>query len=885
MKPRHPLDGFDEDMRDHIERETQENVERGLAPEEARRRAMLRFGNVALAREDTRAVWIQRWAERLIQDVRYTLRTLRKAPAFTLAAVGTLALGVGATTAMFTVVNGVLLRPLPYSQADRVVSVWTRYLPESGYDFPEFNLSGPELVDYRAQTRALADVAGFVIGGTILRTGDEPRPVNLARATANLFTTLGVQAAIGRGFLAGEDQPGAACVAVLSHGLWVDAFGGDPEAVGSVVQMGGAPCEVVGVMPAGFAFPGWFPDAEPRLWRNFIVDPASPLWDRGSHNLLAVGRLAAGATFADAEAEARALMAGWREAFPDHYTGHFVFLRPFLDDVVGDVRAPLVTLLAAVGVVLLIVCANLGSLLLARGESRRRELGVRLALGAARQRVAAQVFTESLALALAGGVLGVAAAALLTDGLLALYPGPLPRGEAITLDWRVVGFAAAMTGLTALLFGVAPALRAASASPGEALRTGGRSVAGHAGGARLMRGLVVAELALGVMLVIGAGLLARSYGKLLGVDLGMDTQDVYVLSLALPGATYPDTASVGVFYQPLVERIAALPGVESAGAVSSLPIFSGVGARDDFVIEGRPEPPPGQPAWNAGYVMATPGYFETLRIPVRSGRVFQPSDHRDAPWVAVINEATARRYWPGENPIGRRLRYRSAGDPEPAPQWITVVGLVGDTRADGAREEPAPQIFVPHAQTPRAAYQGRFMTLVVRAAEDPLALAPALRAVVREADPGLPLIQNRLLDGVVRDSVGQPRFTSLLVTGFAAVALLLGALGIHGVLAYWVALRSRELGVRLALGASPAAVLRLVLGQGVRLTLLGIGLGLTAALGLTRLIRGLLFGVGATDPLSFGVAVAVLGAAALIACYGPGRRAARIDPVVALRVE
>jgi predicted permease len=697
-------------------------------------------------------------------------------------------------------------------------------------------------------------------------------------ATANLFSTLGVQPAMGRTFRDGEDQPGAPCVVVLGHGVWLDVFGGDPNAVGRTVRLDGVPCEVVGIMPAGFAFP----DASARWWRNTIMDPATPLWgNRESHNWSAVGRLAPGVSLDEAGAEARTLAANWRETY-DHYEGHYVFLRPFMDEIVGTVRPQLNMLLGAVGLVLLVICANLASLLLARGEGRRRELAVRLALGAGRARLVGHLLTESVLLALAGGVLGVTAAVAFLDGLLRLYPGTLPRAEAIAIDWRALAFATAVTAVTALLFGLLPALRASSSSPETALHAQTRGVKG--GGSRLMRAFVIAEVALSVVLVAGAGLLLRSYENVRTVDLGFDAEGVYTVAQALPGTTYPAPADVRNFYASLLERVAALPGVESAGAISALPLQGAYGGLNDFTIEGRPQPAQGEPTWNAGEVMVTPGYFETMRIPVVAGRSIEARDQRDAPWVAVINEEAVRLYWPNENPLGRRIRYVSPQTPDAPPQWITIVGVVKNTLAQGAQGVQRPQIFYPHAQMVRD-FGGRFMAIVVRASRDPLALATAVNATVREADTALPPIRGQLMQDIVGTSVGQPRFTSMLATFFAVVALLLGALGIHGVLSHVVAQRVGELGVRLALGARPAALLRLVVGQGMWLACLGVALGVVAALAGARVLRGLLFGVGPSDPTSFVVTIAVLGAAALLACYGPARRAARIDPMTALRAD
>jgi predicted permease len=818
----------------------------------------------------------------IFRNVRHALRVLARAPGFSLTVVVTLALGLGAATAMFTIVNSVLLRPLPLGDAERVLAVWTRYEPSSGHDLPQFSLSGPEFTEYRAQTRALEDVAAFTQPGATLATdaaGAEPIRVSQVVGTANLFATLGVQPMLGRAFRAGEDEPGAPCVVVLSYGLWQRAFGGEPSAVGRTAHLNDTPCEVVGVMPAGFAFP----TATSHLWRNAIVDPASPVWsERLEHGFRAVGRLAPGVTLQEAEAELRTLMANWREA-SDHYEGHYLYLNPYLDEIVGEVRPALSMLLGAAGLVLLVICANLASLLLARGEGRRRELAVRQALGAGRGQLVAHLLTESALLALAGGALGVAAATALLNGLLRLYPFTLPRAETIALDWRALAFASAVTGLTVVLFGLVPALRTSSTSPEAVLRAQTRGVVG--GRTRLMRAFVVAEVALSVMLVTCAGLLLRSYDNVRSVGLGFDSQGVYTVGQALPESRYPDSSAVVAYYASLLERVAALPGVERVGAISSLPVRNGAGPTNDFTIEGRAPPLPGKPSWSAGHVTVTPGYFEAMRVPLLEGRYIDGTDVPGGARVAVINEEAARRYWPDESPIGQRVRHVPEELLGQFP-WITIVGVVGNTRADGPQADVVPQIFFPHADVARAAVgNGRAMSLVVRTAGDPLAVTTAVNATLRSADPALALVGAALMQDVVRTSAGAPRFTSQLAAAFAAIALMLGALGIHGVLSYVVAQRVGELGVRLALGARPEALLKLVVGQGMWLAGLGVTIGVVAAWGGARLLRGLLFGVGPSDPASFVVAVVVLGAAAFVACYGPARRAARIDPMAALRAE
>ena len=813
-----------------------------------------------------------------VRDLRHATRALARSRAFSLVAVLTLGLGIGAATAMYTVVDGVLLRPLPFPDAGRVVSIWTRFLPESGYNFDRFPLSGPELLDYRTQSHALGQVAAYLPTGALVegRDGRDSVRVQQVLASSNLFATLAVQPEVGRGFVAGEDQPGAPCVAVLSHGLWLDAFGGDPASIGGPMRIGGEACTVVGVMAPGFVFP----DSSVRLWRNLILDPASPGWGRKNHNFSAVGRLAPGVTLAQADAERTTLMAAWAREYPDHHKGHFVYLRPLLEDVVGDVGSGLTLLFVAAGFLLAIICANLASLMLARGERRRRELGVRLALGCGRGRLITQLLAESFVLAAGGGALGSLFGVFIVKALLSVYPGTLPRADAISIDWRAYVFTVAAAAGSALLFGLVPALRATSIPPAEATRSQGRGAAGQSR-AGLMRALVVAQVALSVTLVAGAGMLLRSYENLRAANLGFDADGVYTVSQALPASAYPDAAGIRAFYASLIERVAALPSVRSVGATSSLPLTGGTGPRDDFVIEGRPDAAPGEQQPNAGFVQITPGYFETLRIPLLAGRGIEPGDVRDAPWVAVINDAAAKRYWANEDPVGKRLHFHAAGD----EKWITIVGVVANTRVNGARADPEPQLFVPHAQAPRDTYPGRLMTIVVRAAGDPAPVAAAVRDAIRAADRSLPLIGGQLMTDVVSASVGQPRFTSQIVLFFASAALLLGALGIHGVLSYVVAQRVGELGVRVALGARPGAVLRFVLRQGMGLAAIGVVIGVGATLALAQLLRSLLFAVRPVDAISVAAAVALLAVAALLACLGPARRAARIDPIAALRAE
>jgi predicted permease len=813
---------------------------------------------------------------------RRALRRLSREPGFALLVLLTLAVGVGANTAIFSLVDQQLLRPLPYPEPQRLVAVYSRFLPASGLDFPRFPLSGPEFLDYQEQTRRLAGVAAYQLAGFNFTPPDgRPERVDAVAATAGLFEVLAVQPVLGRGFLPSEDQPGARCVAVLSHGLWRGSFGGDPGVVGREVRLDGEPCEVVGVMGEAF----FFPSAQARLWRPLTLDPTAASWGRANHGFLAVGRLAPAAGMAEAEAEMGLLMERWAREEPHYANGHFLILRSLTRDLAGDLRPRLLLLLGSAGTLLLVMCINLASLFLARGEAASGALAVRAALGASRGRLVGLLCGECLLLASAGSVLGLLLAAGLRRRLLALYPADLPRLAGTGLDLQAFLFAAAAASLAVVVVGLLPALQATGARLQQARRRRGRSTFGDRRGARLRGALVVAQVMLGLVLLSSAGLLARSYRELRRVDLGFAAEGVLTLSLELPPAAYRETERVRALYAALLERVRELPGVESAGAISSLPLWAGAAPADSFLIEGRPEPESGSQWPTAGFVMVTPGAFEALRMPLRGGRSFTPGDRRDAGWVAVVNQETARRYWPGEDPIGRRIRYPFSA-PEAPPRWIEIVGVVASARHESPWEPAAPAIYVPLAQTPRdPPYSGRFMTLAVRAGGAAPGLAPAIQAVVRELDPGLPVIQPQTMPEVVARALGEPRFTSVLAGAFALTALLMGALGLYGLLAYTVRQRLREYGLRLALGARGADVQRLVLRRGMGLVAAGLALGLPAALVLGRLLEGILYGVGPADPATYLGVCGVLTAAAALACALPARRAAAVDPLVTLREE
>jgi putative ABC transport system permease protein len=819
------------------------------------------------------AAMTQLWA-----DLRLGVRRLVLAPTFTLAVVLTIATGIGLNTAMFTLVKGVILDPLPYPQPDALVAVYTRYLPSTGYDFPYFSLSGPELLDVRRDVRSLTVSAYTGASWNAAPDGSEAERVQGVAATAELFNVLGVQAVRGRTFTASDGEPGAPCVTVVSDGFWRDRLGAAVDVVGRNIRLDGRPCTIVGVMPAGFMFP----TDQIRLWTPLVLDPTDIRWDRQSHPYLAIGRLAAGSTRDQAEAELELLRAAWSDRFPDHYAkGHFVVLRSLKEDLVDDLRFALLALLGAVGFVLLIVCANLAGLLLSRAEARRREVAIRTALGAARTRLVRQLLTEYLLLACVGGVLGLTLAQWMLPVLLAAHGGELPRGGAFTLDGTVLIFTALSAVLAGVIFGLAPALQLSRARVQDALAADGRTATARRSSVRLQSSLVVSEVALSVVLITGAILLLRGYVGLLRVNPGFDANGVQTFRLFTPSATYPTGGHVQRFYSELQARLAGLPGVASVGAITNLPLQS-AGAPDDFQIENAPPPAAGEPARNARFLMVTPGALESLRVPLRRGRLLSDRDVRGQPLVAVINETAARMYWQSDDPIGRRIRYY--GDNQP---WIAVVGIVGDIRSMGLERDAPPAIYVPHAQSPRPQYEGRAMTMVIRGMTNRTAstLVPALRSTVASLDPALPLSNVLPMTTVVDRSADEPRFAALLMAFFAASALALGAVGIYGVLAYAVERRRMEIGVRLALGADRSSIYWLVLGRGLTLAVLGVVIGLGLAESVTRLLSGLLYGLRPAPVLTMTVVPLILLAAALAACAIPAWRATRVDPVLALRGE
>ncbi|MFW6078570.1 MAG: ABC transporter permease [Gemmatimonadota bacterium] len=798
----------------------------------------------------------------LIQDLRYAIRTLSRRPGFTVVAVLTLALGIGANTALFSVVDGVLLEPLPYPESDRVAMIFmTR--PESSAG----NFSYANFEDTRERVRSLDAFAAWGAGAATLTggAGDAAR-IDGARVTADFFRVFGVEPALGRTFVPEELTPGGEPVVVLSHGLWRDRYGGDPGIVGRTVMLDGAAHTVVGVMPPGYAAP-----YDARIWRPFIPT-TDPVRRRAFHNIRAVGRLAADTDTEAADGELDGIMATLAEAHPDVNAGAGARVEPLRDVIVDDVRSALLVLLGAVGFLLLIACANVANLFLARATSRRREIGIRAAMGAGRGRLVRQFLVESTLLAAVAGAAGVLLAAWGVDTLLVLGGEMIPRVEQVAVDGRVLGVALALSLATGALFGLAPALRVSRERIVEVLRSGwGQSA--DAGSRRLRAGLVVAEMALAVVLVCGAGLLLRSFVQLQGIDPGFRTERLIGFELALPEARYEGSDRVVAFYDELADRLEALPGVSAAGYALTPPVGGG-GWSTTMRIEGRPVPESEAPS--VAFNVVSPGYFATLGTPVLRGREFDARDDADAPGVVLINRTAAERFWPGEDPVGRRI---NAG-PNPDAPYATIAGVVDDVREGPLEREAGPTLYFPHAQE-----AFRSVAVIARTGTDPAAVLPSVRDAVAGLDPELPLLGLGTAEEQLSGAVAGPRFNMVILGTLAALALLLACIGIYGVLAYMVGRRTREIGVRIALGADRRDVVGLVVRDGLRLTALGLAIGLAGAVALGRLLSSLLFDVGPTDPATFAVVAGLVTITALAATWVPARRATRVDPIVALREE
>jgi putative ABC transport system permease protein len=801
----------------------------------------------------------------IIQDLRYAVRMMLKQPVFTAVAVIALALGIGANTAIFTVVNAVLLRPLPYHDPDSLVWVW-----DTQPQLARAPTSLPDFIDWREQNQSFESLAAFLNGNMFVDDGSGVQETPVGLVTPDFFSVFRVKPVLGRTFTEEETQPGRHRVAVLSQGMWQRRFGADPNVLGQTIQLSGAAYTIIGVLPAGFSYPN-----EAQLWRPIQIDPKQ--LNRGPHYLQVVGRLRSGVTIQQAQAEMSTIASHLAEQYPDKIAGHGVKLELLSDRVVGNIGTALFVLLGAVGFVLLIACANVANLQMVRAGARQKEIAIRTALGAGRSRIIRQLLTESILLAVAGGGAGLLVAVWGVNSLVSLSTDTIPRVREIGIDGKVAFFTILVSLVTGVVFGLAPALQVSKPDLVDALKESSRTTPG-ARHNTLRSALVVTEVALSLVLLIGSGLMIRSFAKLNSVHPGFDPENVATMGVTLLRANYPDDTHVAATYSQLLEQLAAAPGVESVGATTELPL-SGASTSDYFTIEGRPAIPKAeQPLTECRTV--TPHFFESMRIPLLAGRDFTPTDTKQSPNVAVVNEVFARLFFPGEDPLGHRLNLQGQfRDP------LVIVGVVGNVRDFGLDEQPKPGIYYPYLQSPLFEDLSRSLTLVIRTKSDPASLMESLRAEMLSMDKTLPVYSLKPMTEYLHDSLSRRRFNMVLLSVFAAVALVLAAVGIYGVISYTVSQRTHEIGIRLAIGAHAGNILRLVIGQAMLLTIIGIALGLAASFALTRLLESLLFEVSATDPLTFAVIAVILTGVALAACFVPARRATKVDPMIALRYE
>jgi putative ABC transport system permease protein len=859
---------LEEEVRFHLEMKAEEYAAAGMSPDEARRAARRQFGNETRLREMSRETWGFVMLETLIQDVRYGARVLAKYKGFTAVAVLTLALGIGMNTAIFSVVNAVLLRPLPYEDSHELVQIWGT-LPQ----LDTAPMSPANFLDWVEQNRVFERIAAYTGQNFNLSGVEEPERIRAMRVSAGLFELLRAQPALGRTFSAEEDQHGGQRVVILSHALWHRRFGADPKVVGQTLTLNDQSYVVVGVMPPTFAFPR----ATTEMWTPIAFSPG----ERGTRDtnfLSVIARLKPGVTLEQARSEMGALARRQQEQYPESNTGVDVKVISYKEQIVGDTRPILLLLLGAVGFVLLIACANVASLLLARATARRKEMAIRSALGASRRRVVRQLLTESVLLALAGGGLGTLLAFWGLDLLVALQPANIPRLTELSIDRGVLLFALALSLLTGIAFGLAPAQQASKLDFNDALKEGGKGAGGGGGRQRLRSLLVVSEISLSFVLLVGAGLMVKSFWRLIQVEPGFEPENTLTMVVSLPTTRYAETSRQVAFFQQAVERVGKLPGVEAAGVTTDIPLFGG--SSTGFDVEGRPPYAPGQRPL-VEFRSVSPGYFRAMGITLLRGRAFTEQDRADAPGVVIINETLARRYFPDEDPLGKRLGLSRPTD------WREIVGVARDTRNSGLDEEVKPEAYLPYTQSApdylAASISG--MVVVARTTSDPQGMAAAVKREVQGLDRNQPVYNIKTMEQYLADSIAQRRFNMLLLAVFAGVAVLLAVVGLYGMMSYTVLQRTHEIGLRMALGAQGRDILRMAVRQGLVIILIGIAVGLAGALALTRVMSGLLYGVGVTDPPTFAAIASLLAFVSLLACYIPARRATKVDPLIALRYE
>jgi predicted permease len=859
---------FDEEVRSYLDQLVAKNINEGMAPDEARRAAQISLGGIEQVKERVRDARAGAWLASLNQDLRYGLRQLRRNPAFTIVAAVMLALGIGANTAIFSVVDAVLLRALPFKNPGQLVMIWET---EPSAPTGRFPVAGPDFKNWLAQNKVFQGMAaGFQDTATLTGSG-EPLMLTGDSVSPRLFQLMGVQPLYGRAFASDESQPGRDHVLILSYGLWRQAFGANPAIVGKTVTLSGEAYDVIGVMPPSLHFPeifGW--KAEYWVPINF----EQPAWkkDRSSHWLWVMARIKPGVTLAQARADMETISARIERQYPKTNTGVIAKVRSLRNQLTRNIRPALLVLFAAVGFLLLIACVNVVNLLLARAVAREREIAVRLAVGSGRWRLVRQLLTESVLLFVIGGFGGLAVGWGALRLLLHATPaGYIPNVTRVSLNSSVFLFTLLIAFLSGTLGGLLPAVRAARVDLQGTLKEGGYGRSSPRQRAR--SSLTIAEIALALVMLVGSGLAIRSLVRLLGVKPGFDARNVLTLSLSLPDSAYPKDAQVVSFYQRLLDGVRALPGVLSAAAGSELPLQGG--SNTNVYVEGQPL---SKNMWSGPLVeicYVTPTFFHTLHIPLLRGRDFTLADRKGSMPVTIINQTMAREFWPHQNAVGKRLT-----TDYDHPKWTTVVGVVGNARVSGLDSGPMPEAYFPEYQESSSS-----MSLVIRTATPPPSLISSVRQAVRTIDKELPISDVRTLSQIVSQSSAQQRFLALLLTLFASIAVVLAAIGIYGVVAYSVASRQHEIGIRMALGAQRQDVLRLVLFQGLKLSLAGVVIGIAGAVGLTRFLSSLLYGIKPMDPLTFVVVSLVLIGVALLACYIPAQRAAKVDPMLALRYE
>jgi predicted permease len=854
------LNDLDEDIRDHIEVETQDNIARGMSPEEAHYAALRKFGNVTRAQEETRGVWSSGWLEQLLQDIRLGFRMLPKSPGFTAVAILTLALGIGANTAIFSVINGVLLSPLPYKDPEQLVVI-------KEHD------SLPNVMDIQRQTRSFSQGGGINVEKMDYIGATEPVQVRVGLINAGFLEILGVQPVLGRIISPSEDVQGGPSLVMVSNDFWQNYLGSDPHAVGNTIQLGGNSYTVIGVMPASFASPAEHADVFVSLW---VADPGGAA-ERDLHFMHTYWRLKEGVRLTQAQAEMVVIDRRLAEQYPAEEKERHRQLVPLHEWLVGDVRSALLVLFGAVGLVLLIACANFASLLMMRAVAERQELVIRAALGAGRGRLIRKTLTESVLLSVLGGASGLLFAWLGTSMLLALRPEELARLSGIHMDTRVLLFVLGVSVLTGIVFGMAPAWIAAHADIAEALKKSGRSTTASTMGRSIRKILVTSELAVALVLLVGAGLLMKGFSRLRLMNPGFNPANVMTMFLQLPETRYREIPKQTQFRRELLTRLNSLPGVQAA-MVTDIPL-GGNYVGHDFIIDGRPPVAVGSEP-NVQTLSVMGDYFHVMQIPLRAGRDFTPLDREEQPLVAVVNEEMVRESLPHENPIGVRIHWARETGP---PRWMTIIGVVADVKHSGLNQPTDPAVYTPYSQSDER--WRRFMTLAIRTPDAALGLVAEVKKQIWSVDGQLPVSDVHAMDELIAVSLAQQRFNMLLLGLFAVLALILAAVGIYGAMAYAVNQRTHEIGIRTALGAQRHDVLRLIMKDGTKIVIFGIAAGITGALALTRLMASLLFKVKPTDPTTFAGVAILLALVALAACYIPARRALRVDPMVALRYE